>query len=50
MKSHGSVRVVRIWHGICTDLVLRSFGNLEGASYWNLLVSVVPELSSWLSV
>jgi hypothetical protein len=50
MKSHGSVRVVRMWCKICTDPVLRCFINPEGLRYGDLLVSVVPELTSWLTV
>jgi hypothetical protein len=49
MKPHGFMQVVRIWCGICTDPVLRCFDNSEGLSYGDLLVSVVPELSSWLT-
>jgi hypothetical protein len=50
MKPHSSVRVVRMWRGICTDPILRCFNNLEGLSHWDLLVSVVPEPVSWLAV
>jgi hypothetical protein len=50
MKSHGSIRVFRMWCGIHTDPVLRCFVNLEGLSYRELLVSMVPELMSWLMV
>jgi hypothetical protein len=50
MKPHNSVQVIRMWCGICTDPVLRCFDNPEGLSYMDLLVSVVPELSSWLTV
>jgi hypothetical protein len=51
MKPHGSIRVVRMWHGICSDPVLRSFDYPEGLSYGNMLASgMVPELSSWLTV
>jgi hypothetical protein len=50
MKPHGSIWVVRMWCGICIDPVLRCFDNPEGLSYGNLLVGVVPELSSWLTV
>jgi hypothetical protein len=46
MKSHGSVRVVRMWCKIHTDPVLSCFINPEGPSYSDLLVSVVPELVS----
>jgi hypothetical protein len=37
-----------MWCGICTDPVLRCFDNLEGLSYRNFLVSVVPELANVL--
>jgi hypothetical protein len=50
VKPRGSVWVVRRWHNICTDTVLRCFDNLEGLRYGNLLVSMVPKLSSWLIV
>jgi hypothetical protein len=50
MKHHGSVRVIRMWCGVCTDPVLMCFDDPEGLSYEDLLVSVVPELSSWLTV
>jgi hypothetical protein len=50
MKPHGSVRVIRIWCGECTDPVLRCFINLEGLSCGELLVGVVPKLVSWLTV
>jgi hypothetical protein len=50
MKPHSSVQVVRMWCGICTDPVLRCFDNLERMSYRDLLVGVVPKLSSWLTV
>jgi hypothetical protein len=50
MKPHDSVWVVRMWCGMCTDLVLRCFNNSEGLSYGDLLVSVSPELPSWLMV
>jgi hypothetical protein len=46
MKPHGSIRVVRMWCGICTDPVLRCFDNLEVLSCEDLLVGMVPELSS----
>jgi hypothetical protein len=49
MKSHSSVWVVRMWHEICTDPVLRCFVDLEGLSCGDLLVDVVPELMSWLT-
>jgi hypothetical protein len=50
MKPHGYVRVVRVWCGISTDPVLRCFDKPEGLSCENLLVAVVPKLSSWLTV
>jgi hypothetical protein len=50
MKPHGSVWVVRMWCGIHTDPVLRCFDNPEWLSYGDLLVGVVPKLSSWLTV
>jgi hypothetical protein len=50
MKPHGSVQVVRMWCDICTDPVLRCFDNPGRLSYGNLLVGVVPELSSWLTI
>jgi hypothetical protein len=48
MKLHISVRVVRMWCGIRTDPVLRCFDNSEGLNYGNLLVGMVPKLTSWL--
>jgi hypothetical protein len=50
MKLRGSIWVVRMRCGICTDLVLWCFDNPEGLSYEKLLVGVIPELSSWLTV
>jgi hypothetical protein len=50
MKSHGSIQVVRIWCGECTDPILKCFINSEGLSFGNFLVGVVPELMSWLTV
>jgi hypothetical protein len=50
MKSHGSIQVVRMWCSECTDLVIRCFVNLEGLIYGNLLVGMVLELASWLTV
>jgi hypothetical protein len=46
MKPHDSIRVVRMWCGICTDPILRCFDNPEGLSYEDSLVGVVHELSS----
>jgi hypothetical protein len=37
-------------YDICTDPILRHFNNQEGLSCGNLLVGVVPELLSWLTV
>jgi hypothetical protein len=50
MKPHGSIWVVRMWCGIHTNPILRCFNNLDGLSYKDLLVDVVHELSSWLTV
>jgi hypothetical protein len=50
MKPHGSIQVVRMWCGKCTDHVLMCFVNPEGLSCGDLLVSVVVELMSWLTV
>jgi hypothetical protein len=50
MKSHGSIRVVRMWCRIRTDPILRCFINPEGLSCGDLLVSVVSKLESWLTV
>jgi hypothetical protein len=50
MKPRGSIRVVKMWHDICTDPLLRCFDNPEGLSCGNLVVSMVPVLSSWLTV
>jgi hypothetical protein len=50
MKSHGSVRVVRMWDKIHTDPVLRCFMDPEGLNCGDLLVGMVLELMSWLTV
>jgi hypothetical protein len=50
MKSHSSIWVIRIWCGIHTDPILRCFVDPEGLNYGDLLVGVVPELMSWLTV
>jgi hypothetical protein len=50
MKSHGSIHIIRMWCGICTDPVLRCFVNPEGLSCGDLLLDVVPKLVSWLMV
>jgi hypothetical protein len=46
MKPYGSVRFVRMWCGIRTNPVLMCFDNLEGLSCGDLLLGVVPKLSS----
>jgi hypothetical protein len=50
MKSHSSVRVVRMWCGIHTDPILRCFVDPEGLNYGDLLIGVVPGLMSCLTV
>jgi hypothetical protein len=50
MKSNGSIQVVRMWCRIHTDPILRCFINPEGLSHVDLLVGVVPELTSWLTI
>jgi hypothetical protein len=50
MKSDGFDRVVRMWCKIHTEPILRCFVNLEGLSYTDLQVGVVPKLMSWLTV
>jgi hypothetical protein len=47
---HGFIRDVRMWCRICTDPILRCFDNLEELNYQDLLVGVVPELLSWLTI
>jgi hypothetical protein len=42
MKLHVSIRVVRMWCEICTNLILRCFDKPEGLNYGNLLVGMVP--------
>jgi hypothetical protein len=46
MKPHGFVRVGRMWCGMRTDPVLRCLNNLEGLSYKDMLVGIVPEVLS----
>jgi hypothetical protein len=46
MKSHGFVRVVRMWCGILTDPILRCFMDPEWMNYGDLLVGMVPEFTS----
>jgi hypothetical protein len=50
MKPHGPVRVVRRWHGMRADLVFMCLDDLEGLNNCDLLVGVVPEFTSWLTV
>jgi hypothetical protein len=50
MKPYNFIWVVRMWYCICTDHALRCFDNPEGLSYEDLLVSIVPELLSWVMV
>jgi hypothetical protein len=50
MKSHCSIRVVKMWCGIHTDPVLRCFVDPKGLNYGDMLVGMVPELVSWLTV
>jgi hypothetical protein len=50
MKPLNSIRVVKMWCGVRTDPVLRFFDNLEGLNYGDLLVGIVPKLSSWLTI
>jgi hypothetical protein len=50
MKYHNSIWVVRMWCEILTDPVLRCSVNPEGLSCRDLLIGVVPELASWLTV
>jgi hypothetical protein len=46
MKLLDSIRVLRMWCGIRTDPVLRCFDDPEGLNCGDLLVGVVPGLSS----
>jgi hypothetical protein len=46
MNSHGSIKVVRKWCDIFTNLVLRCFDSPEGLGCGNLLVGVFPELAN----
>jgi hypothetical protein len=50
MKPHGSIQVVRMWLGICSDPVLGCFDDLEGLSYEDLLVGMVIELANGLKL
>jgi hypothetical protein len=50
MKSHSSIRVVRVWCEIHTNPILGCFINPEGLSYRDFLIGVVPEIASLLTV
>jgi hypothetical protein len=50
VKPCSFVWVVRRWHDICTEPILKCFDNLEGLSCGNLLVVVVLELANGLSL
>jgi hypothetical protein len=50
MKSHGFVQVVRMWCEIHTDPILRCFIDPDGLNCGDLLVVMVLELVSWLTV
>jgi hypothetical protein len=50
MKPHNFIQVVRKWCSVRTDPVLRCFNNLEGLNNGDLLVGIVTEFSSWLTV
>jgi hypothetical protein len=46
IKPLGFIRVVRMWSSLRTDPFLRCLDNPEGLNYGDLLVGIVPELSS----
>jgi hypothetical protein len=50
MKSRGSVWVIRMWCRISINPVIRCYVDPEGLNYGNLVVGVLPELMSWLTV
>jgi hypothetical protein len=50
MNSHSSIQVVRMWYGIHIDPVLSCFMDLEQPNYRDLIVGVIPELTSWLMI
>jgi hypothetical protein len=50
IKSHGSIRVLKMWCGIPTDLVHRCFVNPDGLSCGALVVGMVLKFVSWLTV
>jgi hypothetical protein len=47
-KPLGSVQFIKMWCGIRTDPIHGCCDNLEGLSYGDLLISVVPELANGL--
>jgi hypothetical protein len=50
MKPHGPVRFVRMWRGMRADPNPRCLDDLKGLNNSDLLVGVVPEFVSWLTV
>jgi hypothetical protein len=46
IKPLGFIRVVRMWSSLRTDPFLRCLDNPEGLNCGDLLVGIVPELSS----
>jgi hypothetical protein len=50
MKPHGFIWVVKMWCSKHTNPVLRWFDNPEGLNCGDLLVGIVPEFPSWLTV
>jgi hypothetical protein len=50
MKTHDSIRVDGKWCGMRTDNVLRCFDNPEGLNCGDLLIGIVLEFPSWLTV
>jgi hypothetical protein len=43
-------RLSEKWYGVSTDPVLRCFDNPEWLNYRDLLVGVLPNFLSWLTV
>jgi hypothetical protein len=50
MKPYGSVRIARMWYAERTYPVLMCLVNPDGLNCRDLLVGVVLELTSWLTV
>jgi hypothetical protein len=50
MKPHGSIWVVRKCCDVRIDPIVRCLVNPYGLNSRDLLVGVVPEFSSWLTV